>query len=142
MAFNSVVNESPAGGMPPRVVFADDDPLVLATLAAQLAHTFECVGTARDADEAITLVESNRPELVILDVDMPGGGAVRATREIHVRSPETAIVILSGDEIRQGVVELLNAGAVTYLRKGIDQQSLIAKLTVAMTAHGMLGGTG
>jgi DNA-binding NarL/FixJ family response regulator len=142
MAFTSVVNESPAGGMPPRVVFADDDPLVLATLAAQLAHTFECVGTARDADEAITLVESNRPELVILDVDMPGGGAVRATREIHVRSPETAIVILSGDEIRQGVVELLNAGAVTYLRKGIDQQSLIAKLTVAMTAHGRLGGTG
>jgi DNA-binding NarL/FixJ family response regulator len=137
MAFSSAVNESAAGGVP-RVVFADDDPVVLATLASQLAHAFECVGTAKNADHAITLVESLRPELVILDVDMPGGGAIRATREIHFRSPETAIVILSCDEMRQGVVELLNSGAVTYLRKGIDQQSLITKLTIAMQAHGRL----
>jgi len=141
MAFSSAVNESVAGSMPPRVVFADDDPVVLATLASQLAHAFECVGTARDADQAITLVESHRPELVILDVDMPGGGAIRATREIHVRSPETAIVILSCDEIRQGVIELLNSGAVTYLRNGIDRQSLITKLTIAIKAHGRLRDT-
>jgi DNA-binding NarL/FixJ family response regulator len=119
----------------PRVVFADDDPVVLTMLTSQLGDAFECVGSAPDADEAIALVESERPDLAILDVNMPGGGAIRATREIHTLSPETAIVILSSDETRGDVVELMNSGAITYLTKGIRRDSLITKLTIAMQAH-------
>jgi two-component system, NarL family, nitrate/nitrite response regulator NarL len=128
--------EEPAGApVRPRVVFADDDPIVLKMLASQLADAFDCVGSAPGADEAIALVESHRPDLAILDVNMPGGGAIRATREIHTRWPETAIVILSGDESRGEVVELMNSGAITYLTKGIHRESLITKLTVALQAH-------
>jgi DNA-binding NarL/FixJ family response regulator len=119
----------------PRVVLADDDPVVHSTIAAQLAPLFECIGVAHDADEAISLVETHRPDVAILDVDMPGGGALRATREIHIRAPETAIVILSADEQHQVVVQLIASGAVTYIRKGIDARSLTATLLDAVQAH-------
>ena len=119
----------------PRVVLADDDPVVHSTIGAQLASAFECIGVARDADEAITLVETHKPDVAILDVDMPGGGALRATREIHIRAPETSIVILSADEQHQVVVQLIASGAVTYLRKGIDAHSLTATLLDAVKAH-------
>jgi two-component system nitrate/nitrite response regulator NarL len=135
MARESRTQEPAAAPVRPRVVFADDDPVVLTMLASQLGDVFDCVGSAPGADEAIALVERQRPDLAILDVDMPGGGAIRATREIHTRSPETAIVILSGDETRNDVVELMNSGAITYLTKGIHRDSLITKLTVALQAH-------
>jgi DNA-binding NarL/FixJ family response regulator len=119
----------------PRVVLADDDPVVHSTVGSQLLHAFDCVGSARDAEEAISLVETHKPDVAILDVDMPKGGAVRATREIHTRAPDTAIVILSSDEHRQVVVQLISSGAVTYLRKGIDAHSLTATLFDAMRSH-------
>ncbi len=119
----------------PRVVLADDDPVVHSTIGAQLAPRFECVGVAQDANEAISLVETLKPDVAILDVDMPGGGALRATREIHTLAPETAIVILSADEQHEVVVELIASGAVTYLRKGIDARSLTATLLDAVKAH-------
>ena len=123
----------------PRVVLADDDPVVHSTLGAQLAPAFDCVGVALDADEAISLVETHKPDVAILDVDMPGGGALRATREIHTRAPETAIVILSADEHHQVVVQLIASGAVTYVRKGIDARSLTVTLFDALKAHRELG---
>ena len=120
---------------PPRVVLADDDPVVHSMVGAQLAGAFDCVGVACDADEAISLVETHRPDVAILDVDMPGGGALRATREIRLRAPGTAIVILSADEQHQVVVQLMASGAVTYVRKGIDARSLTMTLLDAVSAH-------
>lgn len=119
----------------PRLVVADDDTFVCSMLASQLDAWFECVGAAADADEAIALVVEHRPDVAILDVNMPGGGAMHATREIRALSPETAIVILSGDEVHGEVVELLSAGAIAYLRKGIDPHSLGHKLIASINAH-------
>src|ERR1700735_4687263 len=95
----------------PRFVVVDDDQFVCGMLASQLEYTFECVGSAVDADNAIALVEECRPDVAILGVVMPGNGALEATRAIRACSPDTAIVILSGDELHTEVVELLNAGA-------------------------------
>jgi two-component system response regulator DegU len=119
----------------PRLVIADDDALVRSMLAAQLDHEFECVGVAADALAAIRIVDEQTPDVVILDVNMPGGGAMHATREIHKRSPETAIVILSIDETWSDLIDLLNAGAMTYLRKGIDEHTLANDLKASITAH-------
>jgi len=93
------------------------------------------VGQAVDALEAIAVVAAQRPDVVILDVNMPGGGAARATRQIRDQSPHTAIVILSIDETWADLIDLLNAGAMTYLRKGIDQQALVHDLAAAIKAH-------
>ena len=114
----------------PRLVLADDDEMILAWLAAQLESEFECVGTAADAPGAVALALAERPDIVILDVEMPGGGAMHATSEISAGAPETAIVILSGNESGGGVIDLLEAGATTYLRKGI-----VDWLSLALSAH-------
>jgi DNA-binding NarL/FixJ family response regulator len=119
----------------PRLVLADDDEMILAWLAAQLESEFECVGTAADAPGAVALALAERPDIVIVDVEMPGGGAMHATSEISAGAPETAIVILSGNESGGGVIDLLEAGATTYLRKGIEAQELVDCLSVALSAH-------
>jgi DNA-binding NarL/FixJ family response regulator len=130
-----------AGGVQwPRLVLADDDAVVRSMLGAQLEYVFEVVGAAVDAEEAIALVEAHRPDIAILDVNMPGGGARRATREIRARSPETAIVILSADESDDHVIELMTVGAITYLRKGIDGANLVRTLLGAIEAHRTLRG--
>jgi CheY-like chemotaxis protein len=118
-----------------RIVIADDDPFVRSVLAIQLSDGFECVGSASDASEAVALVEAEHPDVVILDMNMPGGGALEATVAIRERAPETAIVILSVNETVSDMIDLLNAGAMTYLRKGIDDHSLSHDLTASITAH-------
>jgi DNA-binding NarL/FixJ family response regulator len=119
----------------PRLVIADDDEIVRSLLAAQLRDLYECVGAAADATEAIALVAALHPDVVILDVKMPGGGAIRATHKIRDCSPETAIVILSVDETWGDLIDLLNAGAMTYLRKGMDEPTLAEDLEAAIAAH-------
>jgi DNA-binding NarL/FixJ family response regulator len=66
---------------------------------------------------------------------MPNGGAIHATREIRAAPPETAIVIPSADETRSGVIALLELGAISYLRKGVDPKDLIQHLNAAIHAH-------
>jgi len=126
----------------PRVLIADDDPDVRAVLAAQLGDRFEVVGTASDTDEAIALAAESRPDVAILDVQMPGGGGPRATREICEASPGTAIVALSADESERVVLDMLRAGAVAYVRKGVGADELAALLHEALRAHAKLPAEG
>ena len=86
---------SPEGGSLPRVLIADDDPDVRAVLSAQLAPDFDVVATATDTDEAIALAAQHQADIAIVDVQMPGGGGVRATAGIRGASPATTIVALS-----------------------------------------------
>jgi DNA-binding NarL/FixJ family response regulator len=120
------------------LVIADDDPVVRSVVIEQLRKEFDCVGEASDAEEAIAIVANQKPDVAILDVDMPAGGASRATREICERSPGTAVVILSIDETWADLIDLLNAGAMTYLRKGVDEPTLAHDLLAAIEAHGRL----
>jgi DNA-binding NarL/FixJ family response regulator len=122
----------------PALLIADDDAAVRSLLALQLAPHFDLIGSARDADEAITLAESHQPALALLDVQMPGGGGLTATREIHARAPEIAIVALSADESDSVVLAMLEAGAVTYVRKGRPAQELIRLLKESIAAHAKL----
>jgi DNA-binding NarL/FixJ family response regulator len=119
----------------PRLVIADDDEVVRSMVAYQLREDFECVGSAADATEAIALTTVLRPDVVILDVNMPGGGAIKATHKIRDDAPGTAIVILSVDETWDDLIDLLNAGAMTYLRKGMDEPTLAEDLRAAIEAH-------
>ena len=113
----------------PRLLIADDDPIVRSLLSTQLAGDFEICAVASDATEASELAEQHRPDAALVDVEMPGGGGLAAVREISARSPDTCIVILSGDESQDVVVELLNAGAIAYIRKGVPGSEIARALT-------------
>lgn len=118
----------------PSLLIADDDPVMRSALSAQLKDSFRVVAVAENATEAIELAEQHRPDAALIDVDMPDGGAREAVPQIARRSPDTRIVILSGDETRQMVLELLGAGAIAYVRKGVTGSQLSKTLTEALQA--------
>jgi diguanylate cyclase (GGDEF)-like protein len=103
-----------------RVAIADDDESVRLTLGSMLARAdgLELVGEASDAPTAISLAATRRPDVVVLDFDMPGGGGLRAATEIRDACPTARIVALSADSSPAAQLDMSRAGAVGYLVKG------------------------
>ncbi len=116
----------------PRLIIADDDPLVLSILEGSLRHAFEVVGVAVDGEDVVELATTHHPDAALVDLEMPKGGGMSAVKGIVQVSPETAIVVLSSDEEDRVVRELMRAGAVAYRRKGIAEGALAASLTGAI----------
>jgi EAL domain-containing protein (putative c-di-GMP-specific phosphodiesterase class I) len=90
--------------------------------------SFEVVGVAEDAAQAIELARRHRPQVALVDVRMPGGGGAHAVREIRSCSPETRVVILSAYGDRSSVFEMLRAGATGYLVKGASVEEILETL--------------
>lgn len=112
-------------GETPRVVIADDEPHVLAYLRALLeVEGFDVVGEARDADGAVRVADALHPDVVLLDLRMPGGG-LSATQLIASLSPETHIMIFSAESQGPDVLPLLRAGIDGYVLKGCTPDQLI-----------------
>ena len=120
----------------PSLLIADDDAVVRSTLASQLGGDFDVVAVAKNATEAIELAGQHRPDAALIDVEMPEGGAQQAVPQIASSSPATCMVILSADESSELVVELLSAGAISYVRKGLSGSEISQKLTAALKAKG------
>lgn len=108
----------------PRLMIADYDPAIQLLLDMSLSQEFDVVGLAVDGEEAVELAKASQPDAALVDVEMPEGGGLRAVRGIHEVAPDTAIVVLSVDESDGVVRELMQAGAVAYLRKGVEPQVL------------------
>ena len=122
-------------GHRPRLIIADDDPVIRSMLGMALNGGFEVVGVASDTEEVIELARVSQPDAAVVDVDMPKGGGMGAVRGILEVAPGTAIVVLSGDETDRLVRELMQAGAVAYCRKGITPHVLAESLTESIEAH-------
>ena len=122
-------------GHRPRLMIADDDPVVQSMLSVSLSSAFEVVGVAGDSDAAIELARASQPDAAIVDVEMPKGGGLRAVQGIVDAAPDTAIVVLSGDESDRVVRELMHAGAVAYRRKGVAPDVLAESLNESIKAH-------
>jgi DNA-binding NarL/FixJ family response regulator len=120
-----------------RVLVADDDYDARGLLQVYLQGEpeLDLVGAAADADGAIELARELRPDTALLDVNMPGGGGVRAAREIRQISPETSIIALSGLDDRNTVLDMLEAGAISYLVKGASREQIIDTVRRALDAH-------
>lgn len=120
----------------PTVVVAEDDPTMRAALTAlfDMRDAPRLVGVAADTDEAIWLVHSLRPDVALLDVRMPGGGAARVAREIRDGALPTRVLALSGHDDRSFVLEMLRAGAAGYLVKGTPARDIFG--AIARVAHG------
>lgn len=113
-----------------RVLIADDEPRLRSALADLIAseESMRLVGSAGDAEEAISLAEVIRPDVAIVDVKMPAGGGPRAARGIMQASPDTRVIALSAHEDRQTVLEMLRAGAVSYLVKGTAPDEIVRSI--------------
>jgi EAL domain-containing protein (putative c-di-GMP-specific phosphodiesterase class I) len=112
---------------PIRVLLADDEPALRTALTELLSHEdrVELIGTAADAEEAIRIAESGRPDVALVDVRMPEGGGPHAARGISRVSPRTRVIALSAYEDKKNVMEMLRAGAVGYLVKGTAADELV-----------------
>ena len=109
-----------------RLVIADDDPAIRLVMAALIARQddLELVGEAEDATQAIEVAARRRPDVVVLDVDMPGGG-VTAAMAIREANPTTRIVALSADSSQGAQYDMSRAGAVGYLVKGAPEDEIV-----------------
>jgi two-component system, NarL family, nitrate/nitrite response regulator NarL len=108
------------------VVVVDDHPVVRRGISSTFAEEpdFDVVGEGGSAEHAIALVLEKRPDLVVLDVTMPGGG-IDAARTISQDRPETAILMLSVCEDLTTVRSALRAGASGYVSKGVGGDDLV-----------------
>ena len=116
-----------------RVVLADDHRLVRDGLEKLLsaAPDVQVVGTAADGAEAVTLAESTRPDVVLMDLVMPGMDGVEATRQITSSCPEVQVVVLTSFSDRERILDALHAGAIGYLLKDVDPADLLRGIQVA-----------
>lgn len=105
--------------MPIRVLIADDQALVREGLTLLLAQDegLEVVGAAEDGETAVALAAELRPDVVLMDLVMPGLDGVDATRRIIALLPRTQVVILSAYADDESVFAAINAGAAGYLTK-------------------------
>lgn len=109
-----------------RVIVVDDHPLLRAGVSKSLEESglFAVVGQGATADDAVRLVNDVGPDVVLLDLSMPGGG-LSAARRIRETVPGISIVVLTVSEADDDVLAALRAGANGYVLKGIGSAALV-----------------
>ncbi|TPI09407.1 response regulator transcription factor [Mesorhizobium sp. B4-1-1] len=120
-----------------RVLIAEDQTLIregLATLLAQQNDDFEIVGAAADGEQAIEFARRYRPDVVLMDLQMPRADGVTATQRILREFPETGIVVLTTFETNELIFEAVSAGAKAYLLKDSRIDEIAA--TIRTVANG------
>lgn len=115
-----------------KVLIADDHGLLRAGLAALLAKLpgVEAVWEAADGRQALHAVKDHHPDIVIMDIDMPGLNGLDATERIREAGPGTKVLILSMHTKEEFVAQALKAGASGYLLKGAATEELAKALNV------------
>ncbi|QIO47098.1 response regulator transcription factor [Rhizobium leguminosarum bv. trifolii] len=107
------------------IAIVDDHPLFREGVSRSLSKIddFVVVGEGASADDAVTLAASQRPDVLLLDVSMPGGG-INAISEIVVGSPQTKVLMLTASEDVDPLIASLRRGAAGYVVKGIGSRGL------------------
>jgi len=110
-----------------RIMIVDDHTILRQGIKELLSlnDEFEVVGEASDGREALTMVERCMPDIVFMDISMPGMGGIAATREIKKRYPDVRIIILTMYHNSQYVHESFQAGASGYLLKAASFNELV-----------------
>jgi DNA-binding NarL/FixJ family response regulator len=123
------------------VLVVDDHPLVRQGLLAVLgsADGIVVVGEASDGEEAIGLVTQLEPDVVLMDLQMPGVHGIDATRAIVAARPTTAVVVLTMFEDDDMVFSAVSAGAMGYLLKGADGSDIITAVRSAGAGQAVFG---
>ena len=125
-----------------RVLLADDHRLFREALRTVLERECEVVGEAASGEEAVALAASTRPDIVLLDVGMPGVGGLNAAHRLAKESPNSKVVILSQHDDEEYVIEaMVEAGAAGYLVKTDAASELLSALRAVATGRRYLSAT-
>ncbi len=110
-----------------RILVADDHTIVLQGLSRflQTQNDLEVVGEAKDGLTTVDLSQQLSPDVVIMDISMPGLNGIEATRRIHARQPDVRIIGLSMHASKRFIREMREAGASGYLLKDCDFDELV-----------------
>jgi DNA-binding NarL/FixJ family response regulator len=123
------------------VLIVDDHPVFRGGLRALLASTdgIEVVGDAASGHEAVTLAAELRPDVVVMDLHMPGMNGVEATRELAVRAPDVRVLILTMFEDDESVFAAMRAGASGYLLKDAEQDDVVRSIVAVARGDAVFG---
>src|SRR4029077_16738225 len=122
------------------VLLVDDHPVVRSGLSALIASTDDLtvVGAATGGEQAITMATACEPDVVLMDLSMPGMDGIVATRRLLEVRPDTRVVVLTSFLDQDRVTEALAAGAVGYLLKDCDPRELLSAIRAASLGHAPL----
>lgn len=123
-----------------RVVLVDDHAIVRLGLTALLSSEpdVEVVGEAGTAAEAVRVVERLRPNVVLMDIRMPGEGGIEATQQVATRFPDSKVVMLTSFADDELVVRAIRAGAMGYVLKEVGNTELLRAIRAAARGEALL----
>lgn len=125
---------TPARTGPVRVVLVDDHRMFRSGVRAELGEAVEVVGEAEDADQAVAVVTATRPDVVLLDVHLPGGGGRQVLAALVPALPDVRFLALSVSDAPEDVIAVIRGGARGYVTKSITGPELA--LAVRRVADG------
>jgi DNA-binding NarL/FixJ family response regulator len=108
-----------------RVFLVDDHAVFRSGVRAELGDAVDLVGEADEVDAAIELIGERVPDVVLLDVHLPGGGGQAVLQGVHARHPEVRFLALSVSDAPEDVIAVIRAGARGYITKTISGQELL-----------------
>ena len=108
-----------------RVFVVDDHALIRSGIRAELGDAVDVVGEADDVEAAVELILERRPDVVLLDVHMPGGGGRAVLEAVTAVAPEVAFLALSVSDAAEDVIDVIRAGARGYVTKNISGPDLL-----------------
>ena len=110
------------------VVIVDDHAMWRAGVRAELVGRVQVVAEAADVDSAVAAVREHRPDVVLLDVHLPGGGGAEVMRQAATASPRTSFLALSVSDAAEDVISTIRGGARGYVTKTITGPELVAAI--------------
>jgi DNA-binding NarL/FixJ family response regulator len=124
-----------------RVLVADDHATFTRTISLLLADEadIEVVGTAADGEEAVQRTAELRPDVVLMDLNMPGTNGIDATRQIAEAAPHVAVIVLTMFDDDESVVTAVRSGAHGYLLKGARQADIVRAIHAAHAGEAIFG---
>lgn len=123
-----------------RILIADDHPVIREGLSAMLSNVegFEVVGEAKDGQEVLDLALRLKPDVVLMDLRMPGMDGVQAMRLIHAQCESVRFIILTVYDNDEYIFEGIRAGASAYLLKDVSREELINAIREVHSGQSLL----